>query len=70
MPHDIIQTGMGAAQTTIEALFQLVISLQLFWELPKGRYLRLEIMSTKQLAEHGDIGFGMPKHVNGSSHMT
>ena len=46
---------MGAAPTIIEALFQSVTCIQWFWELPKQRYSRLALMSSKQPVEHGDI---------------
>ena len=55
MPHHIIQTEMGAAPIIIVALFQLITCIQWFWELPKGRYSRLALMSSRQLAENGDI---------------
>ena len=50
MPHDIIRAEMGAAPIIIKALFQSVISIQQFWEIPKQRY-----STSKQIAEHGDI---------------
>ena len=51
----LFSAEMGAALLTIEALFQSVTCIQRFWELSKWRYSRLTLMSSKQLAEHGDL---------------
>ena len=43
MPHDIIRAEMEAAQS--------VTCIQWLLEFPKGRYSRLALMSSKQLAQ-------------------
>ena len=43
--HDIIPAEIGAAPIIMAA----------FWELPEQSYSRVALMSSKQLAEHGDI---------------
>ena len=43
------------APVIIEVIFQTMNSIQQLWELPKQRYSRLALMSSKQLEEHGDI---------------
>ena len=48
---------MEVAPIITEALFQRVTCIQCLWELPKGRYSRLALMSSRQLAEHGDIHY-------------
>ena len=53
--HDIIWAEMVAALFFIEGVFPSVACIQRLWELLKGRYSRLALMSSKQLAEHGDI---------------
>ena len=45
---------IGAAPIIIETFFQSVTCIQRFWELSRGRYSRLTLMSSKQLAEHED----------------
>ena len=55
VPHDIIRAEMGVAPIITEALFQSVTCTQRLWELPKQRYPRLALMSSRQLAENGDI---------------
>ena len=55
MPHDIIWAEMGVAPKITEVLFRSVTCIQGLWGLPKGRYSRLTLLSSRQLAEHGDI---------------
>ena len=55
VPHYIIWAEIGAAPILIEALFPSVAYIQRLWELPKGRYSRLALMPSRQLAEHDDI---------------
>ena len=56
VPDDIIQAEMGATPIIIEALFQTMTRIQRLWELPKQMYSRLvALMSSKQLAKHGDV---------------
>ena len=57
VPHDIIRAEMGAAPIITEALFRSVTCIQRLWELPKRRYPRLALMSSRQLAENGDIHY-------------
>ena len=60
---------IGAAPIIIETFFQSVTCIQRFWELSRGRYSRLTLMSSNKLAEHGDV-VGMLKCDNGLSNMT
>ena len=55
MPHDIIRAEMGAAPIITEALFRSMTCIQCLWKLPKQRYPMLALMSSRQLAENGDI---------------
>ena len=55
VPHDIIRAELGASPIIIEALFRSVTCIQRLWELPKRRYPRLALMSSRQLGENGDI---------------
>ena len=62
VPHDIIQTEMGAAPIITEALFQSVTCIQRLWELPnlchQENWMKMETFIV-----------GMRKCNNGSSHM-
>ena len=53
VPHDIIQAEMGAGPIITEALFRSVAFIERLWELPKWRYPRLALMSSRQLAKNG-----------------
>ena len=44
-----------AAPVITEALFRSVTCIQRLWEIPKGRYSKLALMSSRQLVENGDI---------------
>ena len=55
MPHDIIQIEMGTDPIVIQASFRSMTYIQLLWEFPTRRYSMLALMSSKLLAEHGDI---------------
>ena len=45
---------MGAAPIITEALVRSMTAIQRLWKLLKGRYSRLALTSSRQLAEHGD----------------
>lgn len=53
-PHEIIRAEMGAAPVVTEALLRAVTFLHRIWELPRQKYPRLALTSSRQLADEGD----------------
>ena len=60
---------MGATPMIIKALFRSMTYIQRLWEIPKRRYSRLALTSSKQLVEHGDNYWCYAKMKNGLNQM-
>ena len=54
VPHEIIRAELGAPPLVIEALTRSVSFIHSIWDLPRDRYVRLALESSRQLASQGD----------------
>lgn len=55
VPHDIIRAELVAPPIVVEALTRSVSFMHSLWDLPRHRYARLALESSRQLALQGDI---------------
>ena len=54
VPHDIIRAELAASPLVVEALTRSVSFIHSIWDLPRHRYARLALESSRQLAMQGD----------------
>ena len=54
VPHDIIRAEQAAPPLVIEALTRSISFIQNTWSLSRGRYARLALESSRQLASQGN----------------
>ena len=54
VPHEIIQADLAAPPLVVEALTKSVSYIHSLWDLPRDRYARLALESSRQLALRGD----------------
>ena len=54
VPHEIIRAELAAPPLVIEALTRSVSFIHSIWDLPRDRYARLALESSRQLASQGD----------------
>ena len=56
VPHDIIRAELAAPKLVTEALARSISFVHSIWSLPGGRYAKLALKSSQQLASQGDTG--------------
>ena len=54
VPHAIIRAELAAPPLVVEALSRSVSFIHHLWDLPRDRYARLALESSRQLAMQGD----------------
>ncbi|MCO5568437.1 hypothetical protein L7F22_022136 [Adiantum nelumboides] len=60
VPHEIIRAELAAPPLVVEALTRSISFLHTIWELPRDRYARLALESSRQLASQGDTDAAPP----------
>ena len=54
VPHEILRAQLAASPLVVEALTRSVSFIDSTWDLPRDRYARLALESSRQLATRGD----------------